>query len=158
MYKRQGESFISIAPGEIEEMNFQYSEGARDAEALLFDYSIHELVLITKRESRSMIYSFPFNSTDETVIISSLGSIPSRNFTAADASKSGEVLIKNYDEIFYWPSDTTSIADRILGWNPMKATYQSEPQGEAICWANDDFYTISEISKRDQELLLFERK
>ncbi|MFY0608175.1 MAG: hypothetical protein JXR10_15765 [Cyclobacteriaceae bacterium] len=152
----EGEDFVAVPANEIEKMRFKYKEGARDAEALMFDYSINELVLVTKRERNTLIYSFPFDPNES--VVSSLGSIPSRGFTAADASMSGEILLKNYKTIYYWPSDSQGVADRILQWKPTKLSYSPEPQGEAVCWAAEDFYTISERNGKDQKLLYYKRK
>lgn len=156
--KYQGNTNVVVAAKDIKIMSFQYAEGARDAEALLFDSQSNEFVLITKREENSMVYSFPFQSGDEIITVTSKGSIPSRNFTAADANETGEVLLKHYNAIFFWGASNQRIADRILQWNPVEIPYTPEPQGEAICWMGKDFYTISEKNKgKPQEMLVFKR-
>ncbi|MEM7299013.1 MAG: hypothetical protein AAF391_12195 [Bacteroidota bacterium] len=156
--KFTGESKQEIAQNNLRIMNFRYAEGARDAEALFFDYQFDEFVLVTKRERRSMVYSFPFEPGKENVIIKSSGSIPDRNFTAADMNENGEILLKHYDSIYFWESSDTRAIDRILEWNPVMVEYSAEPQGEAVCWYQDDFYTISEKNKgKPQEMLFFKR-
>ncbi|WP_424962389.1 hypothetical protein [Ekhidna sp.] len=154
----QGKQKLAIEKSALKVMSFQYSEGSRDAEAMLFDRHLEEFVLITKREQMAMVYSFPFEPNEAPVTIQSKGTIPSRNFTAADMNEHGEILLKNYDSIFYWNSSAKPAADQILAWKPMTLDYTPEPQGEAICWYQGDFYTISEKNKgKPQEMLFFQR-
>ena len=153
-----GKQKLAIEKSAVKVMNFQYAEGARDAEAMLFDRHLEEFVLITKREKKALVYSFPFEPNEVPVAIKSKGTIPSRNFTAADMNENGEILLKNYDSIFYWNSSVQAAADQILAWKPIAIDYTPEPQGEAICWYQGDFYTISEKNKgKPQEMLLFQR-
>lgn len=149
---------ITISADKMEIMHFQYAEGARDAEAVLFDYNHDEFVLVTKREKNAMVYSFPFAKNDLPITIDSKGTLPVRLFTAADMNEEGEILLKHYGAIYYWEQSTESAIERILAWNPIQIDYTPEPQGEAICWYNGDFYTISEKNTgKPQEMLFFER-
>lgn len=155
----EGNSSITIPFDQLEIMKFRYVEGARDAEALMFDYGVNELVLITKREENTLVYSFPFQQTETPLAVKAQGAIPSRMFTAADANEKGEILLKNYDSIYYWSPSLESIAKRLLQWKGgTSIRYEPEPQGEAMCWLAEDFYTLSEKALRDQKLLVFERK
>ena len=153
-----GRKNIQIEKGSISTMSFTYGEGARDAEAILYDPFQDEFVLVTKREKNVMVYSFPFEENDNAVTIHSKGTIPERNFTASDMNEKGEILLKRYGAIYYWgPSEVPAI-DRILGWEATMLDYTPEPQGEAICWRNGNFYTISEKNiGKPQEMLLFKR-
>ncbi|MEQ8905358.1 hypothetical protein [Ekhidna sp.] len=149
---------ITIPFNRLEIMNFQYAEGARDAEAVLYDYNLEEFVLVTKREENAMVYSFPFIPGRSQTFITSKGTLPARLFTAADMNEEGEILLKHYGAIYYWGSSNQSAMERILAWNPIQIDYIPEPQGEAICWFNRDFYTISEKNTgKPQEMLFFER-
>lgn len=139
-------------------MQFKYAEGARDAEAVLYDYQKQEFVLVTKREKHAMVYSFPFEINPTPMVIKAKGTVPSRNFTAADMNEKGELLLKHYDSIFYWGQSSKPAVDRILDWNPRTIDYTPEPQGEAICWHSGSFYTISEKNiGKPQEMLYFQR-
>lgn len=149
---------VTIPFDQLEIMTFGYKEGARDAEALMYDYVKNELVLVTKREEYAMVYSFPFKASKTKTEIAAMGTIPSRMFTAADVSTKGEILLKHYDSIFYWGSSKDAVAKRILDWNGTSVSYEPEPQGEAMCWLNEDFYTLSEKAIRSQKLLVFKRK
>lgn len=148
-----------ISYDEISSMTFKYAEGPRDAEALFYDYATDEFVLVTKRETKAMVYSFPFKEGENPVTISSLGEISDRNFTAADMNEQGEILLKNYGIIYFFEKSDMPAAKRLLEWNPSKIRYVPEPQGEAICWMGEGFYTLSEKNKGfEQELFFFERE
>ncbi len=153
-----GQKSITINNSDIEIMSFTYAEGARDAEALFYDQSQEEFVLVTKREKNALVYSFPFEAKNEVIKIKSKGTVPAKLFTAADMNDKGEVLLKHYGAIYYWgPSDEPAV-DRILAWNAIMIDYIPEPQGEAICWNKDDFYTISEKNVgKPQQMLQFKR-
>ena len=144
---------------EIEVMTFVYKEGPRDAEAIFYDHVLKEFVLITKRERKSMVYSFPFEPGGNVKTIASLGEVSRRNFTAADMNEQGEILLKNYGSIYFFGKSDAPAAKRILDWNPVRIDYTPEPQGEAICWMDGGFYTLSEKNRGlKQELLFFERE
>ncbi|SNS93720.1 hypothetical protein SAMN05421640_1694 [Ekhidna lutea] len=156
--KKIHNAVLTIKNENLTIMPLQYAEGARDAEALMFDRVSEEFVLITKREENSLIYSFPFQPGSERITIKSKGTIPTRLFTAADMNEQGEILLKHYDAIYFWGASQEPAVDRILAWNPISIDYSPEPQGEAICWYQKNFYTLSEknVGKR-QEMLFFER-
>ena len=114
---------------------------------------------MTKREDKSMVYAFPFQTDNNPVTINSKGTVPDRNFTAADMNEAGDILLIHYDAIYYWPTSNLSASDQILNWNPTKLTYRPEPQGEAMCWHLQNFFTLSEKNRgRKQEMFFFERK
>lgn len=153
-----GQQNITIDKRDIEIMSFTYAEGARDAEAVLYDHGQEEFVLVTKREKNALVYSFPFEANDNPIVIKSKGTIPTKLFTAADMNENGEILLKHYSAIYYWGPSKESAVDRILAWDATMIDYIPEPQGEAICWHKDDFYTISEKNiGKPQEMLYFAR-
>ena len=148
---------VEILEEQIEEMIFRYHEGPRDSEALFYDYQLKEFVLITKREESAMVYSFHFEPGKEKTLTSK-GKLPDRNFTAADMNEAGEILLKNYDMIYFFESSAQGAVERLLSWTPKKVDYTPEPQGEALCWLGADFFTLSEKNRGfDQELLFFKR-
>ncbi|MEP1035615.1 hypothetical protein [Ekhidna sp.] len=154
----EGKRKITIDISKIDIMSFTYAEGARDAEAVLYDHTQKEFVLVTKREDNALVYAFPFEPNKEAVAIKSKGTIPAKLFTAADMNEQGEILLKHYGAIYYWGPSNQSAVDRILAWDAIMVDYIPEPQGEAICWSNGDFYTISEKNiGKPQEMLFFKR-
>jgi hypothetical protein len=56
------------------------------------------------------------------------------------------VLLKNYNEIYYWKRNSNEPILEVLKRKPIKIDYDREPQGEAIAWKLDGsgFYTLSE--------------
>ncbi len=154
----EGKSKITIDKREIDVMSFTYAEGARDAEAVLYDHNQNEFVLVTKREKNALVYSFPFVPNEQPAVIKSKGTIPAKLFTAADMNEQGEILLKHYGAIYYWGESEKPAVDRILAWDAVMVDYIPEPQGEAICWHKGDFYTISEKNiGKPQEMLYFKR-
>lgn len=156
-----GEDTIMIVPFEsIETMEFNYPNGARDAESMFYDFNTGELVLVTKREEHCFVFSFPFKPGQSHLLPEPIGILPSRNFVAADMRPNGEIVLKNYDEIFYWPADNEPAGQRMVKGFYKKIPYKPEPQGESICWdADGNIYTLSEYNKyAKQQVFFFERK
>ncbi|WP_420317513.1 hypothetical protein [Ekhidna sp.] len=112
--KYTGKAKVEIPETELKTMNFRYEEGARDAEALLYDTNFDEFVLVTKREENAMVYSFPFVPNQKPINIKSKGTVPSKLFTAADMNEDGEILLKHYSAIYYWEKSNERALDRIL--------------------------------------------
>ena len=67
-----------------------------------------------------------------------------------------EILMKNYENIYYWNIHGHSIADG-LGSKPRVLPYTEEPQGEAITFNMDGsgFYTLSEKITGEKTFLYF---
>jgi hypothetical protein len=151
---------ITISKDAIETMVIQYAEGARDAESLFYDSIDDNLVLITKREQDVLVYEFQFKDIDTPVAITSKGSIPMRNITSADVLPGGDILLKNYDNVFYWKRKNKAAYITLLEGVPFRIPYVKEPQGEAICTDEaGNFYTVSERSNHaKQEVFFYERK
>lgn len=131
----------------LERIRFQYPDGSHDTEGMLVDPQTLDIFLVTKRDVVSMLYVLPYpQPVDELYTIYKAGNFSFRQASAATASLSGErVLIKNRQEIFYWTRQTGETMVEMLSRTPVKAPYQGEPQGEAICFDPDyNYYTLSE--------------
>ena len=148
----------SIATKNWLEMDLTYENGARDAETLMYDYQTDELVIVSKRDEKCFIYSFPFVA-GQSSSIEPQGQLDLKMFTAGDINESGEMLLKNYDAIFYWSSSESSVVERFISGPDCRIPYEIEPQGEAITFAPDkSFYTLSEFNKHsDQQLYVYRR-
>ena len=61
-----------------------------------------------------------------------------------------EILLKTYDDIFYWERQQGELLSATLQREATALPYSGEPQGEAICWdkAGSGFYTLSEGVKQ----------
>lgn len=147
-----GMSNISIS---AEKMTLNYAEGARDAEALMFDPISDKMIILTKRDVKSKIYAFTFKP--EKTIINSIGTLDLRLYvnddeqtnkiTAGDIDKYGNIILKNYSHVFLLKNPYKNQAtDVLLNSFPLKLNYIVEPQGESLCWGLDliSFYTVSE--------------
>jgi hypothetical protein len=80
---------------------------------------------------------------------------------AGDISPDGrEVLIKNYDHIFYWENTEGKTIPSLLQESPSEVPYKVEPQGESIAWSDDlsGFYTISERNKGKKSYLYYYKR
>ncbi len=141
---------------------FQYPDGARDAETIMVDPLTSTLFILSKREENIRIYEAPATLTQSTVMeLTFKESLPFHNVTSGDITIDGkEVLLKCYDSIYYWNRAVHETIPEVLASQHEILNYTPEPQGESIAWSasNDGFYTVSE--KRgtgDQILYFFER-
>lgn len=143
-----------IFEAEAERMNITYDEGARDAETLFFDHLYKELILITKREEKVTVHSFAFKPETSAVSISSTVKLPITQITAGDANTQGEILLKNYNEIYLIENRKKRPLFEILTEPEiLRVKYQEEKQGEAICWdeTGEGFYVLSEWNDNEPQ-------
>lgn len=123
-----------------------YPDGPRDAEALLVDPLTQEIVIVTKRESRSRIYSCN-GLTTSSAELTYRGELSSNLITSATVSADGrKILLKNYHKVWEWQRDTSEPLWKVLLREGRRITYGPELQGEAICFDKGDYgyYTTSE--------------
>jgi hypothetical protein len=129
-----------------DEIRFQYPDGSHDAEAILVDNASKDIYIITKQDTLSRIYklAYPQNiaATNTAVYAGAL----SFNGVVSAAGSGNELLVKTYSSIYYWKKDSNESIEQALNNAPLQLAYQQEPQGEAICFKNDNqgFYTLSE--------------
>lgn len=168
-------SEVDIKSKDILTLEFEYEDGPRDAECFFVDPISNKLFVVTKRERNARLYNIPLNFNTETIKAEYILQFPFGNnsdegytgITAGDISKDGiRILIKDYNNLWYYErkenedlfttfSRTPEIIDA-YGYS-----FDSEPQGEAVCWDNDNhgFFTASEekvISGFDASLFYFE--
>ncbi len=133
----------------VETMHFNFADGKRDSETLMFDPISQELVLVSKRELNVMVYTTPFieNTQSDVRLIESCATLKFTLATAGDISLDGsKILVKNYPNIFYWERTPGESIAQALSKEHTILEYDPEPQGESIVWSTheDAFYTISE--------------
>ncbi len=127
----------------LRSLNLNYPDGSRDAEALLFDEKSSEIIIITKRDERSRVYTYPLNASDTGVLnfegelqLENVGQLEVESkyrITAADAIANKGVVIKNYQEVYLYPlSESERYASALINRSPSKLQYKEELQGEAI--------------------------
>jgi hypothetical protein len=131
-----------------DELKFNYPDGSHDAEAILTDNNSKDIYIITKTDIASRIYKFPYpQSTSSVTTVTYVGSLSFSGATSAASSASGdELLIKTYTTLSYWKRNTNETIENALKRAPVLLNHQVEPQGEAVCFKNDNsgFYTLSE--------------
>ena len=142
-------------PGAVS-LEFEYPDGAHDAETLLVDPAQGDLYIVTKDRSAGVsgLYraAYPQNESGLSTL-EHLGDIPfagnraQRLATGGDISATGEaIVIRTYLEAHLWPrSPGESIAQTLQ--KPRCTTFLAlEPQGEAIAFTPDGqaFITLSE--------------
>ncbi len=138
-----GDSLISS----FDVINLTYPDGAHNAEALLVDSETGDIYVITK-DSVAGVYVAPYpqkiNTKSKLTLVAEL---PISTVTAADMSSDGrQILIKNYDDIYYWERKPGETLVACLKKVPLRLNYKKEMQGEAIAWDKEgkSFFTLSE--------------
>lgn len=135
---------------------FRLEDGKKDAEALMINPKTKNLYIVSKRETPVYLYElkYPFRAQD-TLTAAKVTSLPLTQIVAASISADGkEILMKNYENIYYWNGKGKSI-ENVLQEKPQILRYSEEPQGEAITFTRDGagFYTLSEKLKSEKTFL-----
>lgn len=131
-----------------DKITFQYPDGPHDAEAILVENSTKDIYIISKRDSTSRVYKLPYpQSTTTTMIATAAGTATFTGVSAAAISPDEkELLVKTYTNVYYWKRNVGETIEAALQRNPLTLGYVLEPQGEAMCFKNDNtaFLTLSE--------------
>lgn len=137
---------------------FRLEGEVKDTEAILVHPTTKNIYLVSKRERPVHLYELEVSaSVVDTLVARDIGSLPLTQIVAADFSADGEeVLMKNYDNIYYWKLEGRSLAEAMKD-KPALLKYTEEPQGEAITFSLDGsgFYTLSEKIKGEKTFLYF---
>jgi hypothetical protein len=131
-----------------DKITFKYPDGSHDAEAIIMDKISKDIYIITKRDASSKIYKLPYPQNITGIITATF--IAELTFTGAtSAATSGdgsEIVIKTYTGIYYWKRQAGETIEAALAKPSISLAYVVEPQGESICFKNDNsgFFTLSE--------------
>jgi hypothetical protein len=147
---------------QFDKIVFRLEDAVKDTESLLLDHKTRNLYVISKRESPVYLYelTYPYESEGVQTARKKL-SLPFSYAVGADfCFSNGDVLIKNYESVFYWENSGKDDLITLLSRKPVNIPYAPEPQGEAITWSIDGsgFYTLSEREKKEKSFLYFYRK
>ena len=147
----------------IEPIKFQLSDGARDTEALMVDPLTKDIYLFSKREENEInLYRLAYpQPTDGSAVAKFLIHIPITQVVSADISPDGsEVLVKNYENVYYWKRHSQESIEALLQTKPDTLPYLEEPQGEAIAFdvEGKGYYTLSEEARKVRPQLMFYRR
>lgn len=148
IYRFSEPATIASTVTDYDKITFQYPDGPHNSEAILVDNNTKDIYIITKGDSPSKIYkiSYPQNTSSVNTAVYS-GALTFNDVTAAAISPDGkEMLVKNYTSIYHWDIKTGESIENALLKTPTTVSYLFEPQGEAICFKNDNsgFFTLSE--------------
>lgn len=149
----------------VEVVYYQYEDGSRDAESIMFDPTDRNIYILSKREDSINVYKISaFQKSNDTITVPRIISLPITKVTAADISSDGKnILIKNYDNVYYWYREKTETdLSKILEKRGTPLPYVRELQGEAISWNLDGsaYITVSEKnrSKKLPYIYIYKRK
>jgi hypothetical protein len=149
-----------ISTSDFETIVFNLEDGIKDTESLFVDHKSRNLYVISKREEPVWLYEIKLTESDTVTAIKKL-SLPFREIVAADYfPATGDILIKNYEHIYFWANTSNTDVVSLLKQMPNEIPYEKEFQGEAIAWATDGlgFYTIGEKKKKHPSFLYFYSK
>jgi len=131
-----------------DKISFHYPDNSHDVEAIISDPATNDILLITKKDSLSKIFRLPYPQNTSTVNLAiEEGAMKITGACSAAISPDGkEILVKNYTNIYYWKRKDGESITSALKRMPLTLGYVLEPQGEAVCFKNDNsgFYTLSE--------------
>lgn len=138
-------------------------DAVRDSEALTIDPISNDMILVSKREDSVRVYQVNYyKDKHDTLLAQRIAILPLHNINAADVSANGmEVLMKDYDRIYYWKRESTESIGELLSKKPIRLPYRNGPQDEAIAWKRDGsgFFTLGETVKGNGgNLVLHKRK
>jgi hypothetical protein len=115
---------------------------------MFVDYGTKDIYIITKRDAKSKIYClfYPQSVTGTSTAVY-VGELPFTGVVAASLyATTQELLIKTYTNIYYFKPENGQSIPALLQRPYISIKYQQEPQGEAICFSNNNtgFFTLSE--------------
>lgn len=147
----------------VDEIKFRLSDGARDTEAMMVDPVTEDIFIFSKRESKVNLYklSGTLSTTEMMTAERVVEGLPFTLIVAADISEDGsEILLKSYDNVFYWKRLPGELVEEVIKRAPEKLPYSPEPQGESIAFSRkgDGYYTISEQKNKIPQHLYFYRR
>jgi len=134
---------------DIDTIIYQYPDGNRDAETLMLDPLTKDIYVVSKREADYIrVYRAPYpQPLNQLFTLELVNSLQLTQLVGGDISVDGtEILLKNYEEIYYWERDPGEDLWEAFNEDPVILPYLQETQGEAICWAEDSmgYFTLSE--------------
>ena len=146
--------FASNMQIKSEAVHLKYPTGSQDAETLMIDPVLKELIIVSKRQDTVGIYSAPlFFKNNDTVTMKKKGSLflPGKGLVkyvvSGDISRDGrQIILKTYTNVYYWLRSGKEPISQTLGRVPTKLPYILERQGEAVGFTADGkaYYSISE--------------
>jgi hypothetical protein len=146
-----------------EKFVIELPDGKRDSETILIDPQTSDLYLVSKREEKVNLYLSRYPFVSDTLRPEKVLTIPLTQIVAGSISPDGqEVLLKNYDSIYYWKRTNGQSIVELLSQKPTNLSYDPEHQGEALSWNTQatGFFTLSESPEKGarSQLRFYKRK
>jgi hypothetical protein len=157
---KEGETEIVIT--KFDTITFRLEDGAKDTETLMVNPINRKIYVVSKREDPVWVYELPSaQQPKDTLTATKLVSLPYSRIVGGDFSSNGkELLLKNYQQVFYWKVEGTDLKKSLTS-KPTLLPYNEEPQGEAITFKHDGsgYFTLSEkLGKFKSFLYFYKRK
>lgn len=132
----------------FETIRFTYPDGSHDAEGFLIEPQSGDIYIITKRDAAAQVYKIkaPYSTTALNTA-EKIGQLEFTGVVSAALSPDGaKLLVKTYDALYQFSRQNGEPLGTSLQRTPVKAAYEGEPQGEAVCFKSDNagYFTLSE--------------
>jgi hypothetical protein len=148
IYRMEEPQLSADTVTQVEKISFRYPDGAHDAEAMFVDAGTKDIYIITKRDAKSRVYRLLYPQSVTGINTAAyIAELPFTGVVAASLSGTRqELLVKTYTNIYYFSSEAFIGVVELLKRPYLNIKYEQEPQGEAICFSNDNsgFFTLSE--------------
>lgn len=147
-----------LTSNKFQEIEINYEDGPRDAEALFIEPHSQDIYIISKREEKVGLYRVAQPFSAEINIAKKISTLPLTWVTAADISPNGKyILVKTYTGIWRFKNKPDKQGVVLLNNKPKALPYHLEPQGEGLCYTakGKGYYTLSEASEDSAQLLYF---
>jgi hypothetical protein len=147
---------------QVDKIAFRYDDGSHDAEAFFVDPATKDIYIITKRDAASKVYRIAYPQS--TTALNTATHITDMPFTGAVAASysiaNKELVIKTYGSIYYYKQTASQSITDLLRSAAISLSYIQEPQGEAICFSNNNtgFFTLSEKTRVSSVSLNFYKR
>lgn len=138
-------------------IEYQYEDGARDAEAFFVDPKTKDIIIISKREEEVGVYKLEYpQKLKEINTARKICRLPMKWVVSADISQDGrKILVKTYMSIYLWERLDNEDLKTCFSRPGKPLDYELEPQGEAVCWDEKDegYFTLSEKDETNPQIL-----
>lgn len=141
-------------------IDYQYPDGARDAETLMLDVNNKDLIIVSKRDPQVRVYTLPYpQKVGEMMTADFRGFLPLRRMLAGDISAdNSEILMKDDGTIYHWNVENNDPVKTLFTQKPTQVAYIPEEQGEAVGWDENGYFTISESRSSVYPTLYYYRR
>jgi hypothetical protein len=150
---------------DFDTLYLKLDDGVRDTEAIMIDPMQKGMYLLSKREDSVHFYKVNYPYAGDTLNARYRVTLPYHNINAAEISPDGtEVVIKDYDNIYYWKRPDGGPISKLLQTPPVLLNYKREIQGESITFSRrgSGFYTVSETEDKklhgQAKLMFYKRR